>query len=304
MVWAASQFSVRFNGGESYEPGGYITDFYTDEALKVIKNNKNRPFFLYLGHFAPHNPLQALKEDYDHFHHLSKEDDHGLRVYSAMIRSLDRSVGKVLDALDEYNLSENTLIIFSSDNGGANYIHLSDINKPYRGWKLNHFEGGLHIPFMAKWPTKIKPGTIFDHPIHQNDIFSTFAAAADASIPNDRIIDGKNIIPFIKENKPPHETLFWRSGRLQTVLHDEWKMIVDKNQNKKWLFDLSNDPTERNNLVDQMSEKVELLEKILEEHNSQQVEPNFMSVIATPVRLDKHDGEEWAEDDEYTFWDN
>ena len=304
MVWAASQFSVRFNGGESYEPGGYITDFYTDEALKVIKNNKNRPFFLYLGHFAPHNPLQALKEDYDHFHHLTKEDDHGLRVYSAMIRSLDRGVGKVLDALDEYDLSENTLIIFSSDNGGANYIHLSDINKPYRGWKLNHFEGGLHIPFMAKWPTEIKPGTIFDHPIHQNDIFSTFAAAADASIPNDRIIDGKNIIPYIKENKPPHETLFWRSGRLQTVLHDQWKMIVDKNQNKKWLFDLSNDPTERNNLVDQMSEKVELLEKLLEEHNSQQVEPNFMSVIATPVRLDKHDGEEWTEDDEYTFWDN
>ena len=157
---------------------------------------------------------------------------------------------------------------------------------------------------MAKWPTEIKPGTIFDHPIHQNDIFSTFAAAADASIPNDRIIDGKNIIPFIKENKPPHETLFWRSGRLQTVLHNEWKMIVDKNQNKKWLFDLSNDPTERNNLVAQMSEKVELLEKILEEHNGQQVEPNFMSVIATPVRLDKHDGEEWTAEDEYTFWDN
>jgi hypothetical protein len=81
-------------------------------------------------------------------------------------------------------------------------------------------------------------------------------------------------------------------------------MIVDKNQNKKWLFDLSNDPTERNNLVDQMSEKVELLEKILEEHNGQQVEPNFMSVIATPVRLDKHDGEEWTAEDEYTFWDN
>ena len=80
MVWASSQFSVRFNGGEAYEPGGYITDYYTDEALKVIEKNKNRPFFLYLGHFAPHNPLQALKEDYDHFHHLSEKDDHRIRV--------------------------------------------------------------------------------------------------------------------------------------------------------------------------------------------------------------------------------
>ena len=301
MVWTSSQYAARFNGGDLFKPDKYVTDYYTDEALKVIEKNQNRPFFLYLSHWAIHNPLQALRSDVEQMTHMP---DHNLQVYSGMIASLDRGVGKVIDKLKELKIYGKTLIIFTSDNGGANYIELEDINKPYRGWKLNHFEGGLHIPFMAKWPTEIKPGTIFDHPIHQNDIFSTFAAAADASIPNDRIIDGKNIIPFIKENKPPHGTLFWRSGRLQTVLHDEWKMIVDKNQNKKWLFDLSNDPTERNNLVDQMSEKVEILEKILEEHHSQQVEPNFMSVIATPVRLDKHDGEEWTEDDEYTFWDN
>lgn len=304
MVWASSQFSVRFNGGEAYEPGGYITDYYTDEALKVIEKNKNRPFFLYLGHFAPHNPLQALKEDYDHFHHLSEKDDHRMRVYSAMIKSLDRSVGKILDALEEYNLSENTLIIFSSDNGGADYIHLSDINKPFRGWKITHFEGGLHIPFMAKWPAEIEPGTIFEHPIHQNDIFTTFAAAAGATIPNDRVIDGKNIVPFIKENKPPHETLFWRSGRMQTILHNEWKMLVDKNQKKKWLFNLNNDPTERENLASQMPDKVKLLESLLEKHNNQQSEPNFSSIVTFPIRIDKHEGEEWSEDDEYSYWDN
>ena len=304
MIWAASQFSVRFNGGEAFEPGGYITDYYTDEALKVIEKNKNQPFFLYLGHFAPHNPLQALKKDFEHFHHLTDKSDHQLRVYSAMIRSLDRSVGKILDSLEKNEISENTLIIFSSDNGGANYIHLSDINKPYRGWKLTHFEGGMHIPFMARWPAEIKSGIIFDHPVHQNDIFSTFAAAAGATIPNDRIIDGKNILPFIKENKAPHNTLFWRQGRLQTILHHQWKMIFDKNQKKTWLFNLKTDPTERKNLTDQMPDKIKLLQGLLEEHNSQQLEPNFLSVVATPILIDKHDGEEYEDSDEYTFWDN
>jgi uncharacterized sulfatase len=157
---------------------------------------------------------------------------------------------------------------------------------------------------MAKWPAEIEPGIIFEHPIHQNDIFTTFAAAAGATIPNDRVIDGKNIVPFIKENKPPHETLFWRSGRMQTILHNEWKMLVDKNQKKKWLFNLSNDPTERKNLASQMPDKVKLLESLLEKHNSQQSEPNFSSIVTFPIRIDKHEGEEWTENDEYTFWDN
>lgn len=304
MVRAAGQFSVTFNAGEAFEPGGYITDYYTEEAVKVIEKNKHQPFFLYLGHFAPHNPLQSLKEDYDHFSHLSEKNEHELRVYSGMLRALDRGVGKILDTLEEQGLSENTLIIFSSDNGGANYINLSDINKPFRGWKLSHFEGGMHIPFMAKWPGKIKPGTIFDYPIHQNDILPTIAAAAEASIPTDRIIDGKNILPFIENNQPPHETLFWRQGRLQTVLHKEWKMISDTNQEKLWLFDLSKDPTEKNNLANQMPEKVQMLENLLMKHNDQQMEPNFSSIVATPILIDKHAGEEYEDGDEYIFWDN
>ena len=141
------------------------TDYYSKEAIKVIEKNKNRPFFLYLGHFAPHNPMQSLKNDFDHFHHLNNDDQHNLRVYSGMLRALDRGIGDILNALEQNNLTENTLIIFSSDNGGANYLELSNINNPYRGWKLTHFEGGMHVPFMAKWPKKIKSGQIFDYPI-------------------------------------------------------------------------------------------------------------------------------------------
>ena len=162
MVWASTQYAARNNKSEPFEPRGYITDYYTDEAIKVIEKNKNRPFFLYLSHFAPHNPLQALRDDYDHFHHIEGEFSEELKVYSGMLKALDRSVGRILDTLEKNNLTDNTLIVLTSDNGGANYIHLSDINKPYRGWKLTHFEGGLHVPFMAKWPNKIKPGIEFN----------------------------------------------------------------------------------------------------------------------------------------------
>ena len=132
MVWASTQYAARNNKSEPFEPRGYITDYYTDEAIKVIEKNKNRPFFLYLSHFAPHNPLQALRDDYDHFHHIEGESSEELKVYSGMLKALDRSVGRILDTLEKNNLTDNTLIVLTSDNGGANYIHLSDINKPYR----------------------------------------------------------------------------------------------------------------------------------------------------------------------------
>ncbi|MGB2218575.1 MAG: sulfatase-like hydrolase/transferase, partial [Porticoccaceae bacterium] len=179
MVWATGRYAVRFspsaNGDEEFQPKGYVTDYYTDEAIKVIENNRHRPFFLYLAHWGIHNPLQASREDYDALSHIK---DHRLRVYSAMIRAVDRSVARVTQSLADNGLAENTLVIFTSDNGGAGYIGLPDINKPYRGWKLNHFEGGTHVPFMAKWPAQINAGSQLDAAIHHNDIFTTIAAAA------------------------------------------------------------------------------------------------------------------------------
>ena len=100
-----------------------------------------------------------------------------MSVYSGMIEALDRSVGKIVKTLEENGLSENTLIIFTSDNGGAGYIELPDINKPYRGWKLTHFEGGMHVPFLAKWPSQIKKGTRYSNPIHHTDIFHTHSSS-------------------------------------------------------------------------------------------------------------------------------
>ena len=194
MVWATSQFSASFNNSDPFEPGGYLTDYYTDEAVKVIENNKNRPFFLYLGHWAVHNPLQSLKDDYDNHDHIK---DHNTRVYASMITALDRSVGKIIQTLKDNGLYENTLIVFTSDNGGAGYLGLPDINKPFRGWKLTHFEGGMHIPFIMSWPKGIKENSIYTKNIHHNDIFPTIANVAGVSIPNNLKIDGINLLPYI-----------------------------------------------------------------------------------------------------------
>src|SRR5690606_4379464 len=108
-----------------------------DETVAAIHANRNRPFFIYLAYNAPHTPLQATKEDYDALPHIV---DHRMRVYAAMIRALDRGVGRVLEALQEDGLERDTIVIFTSDNGGAYYLGLPDINRPFRGWKQTFFE--------------------------------------------------------------------------------------------------------------------------------------------------------------------
>src|SRR5262249_28270198 len=148
-------------------------DYLGNEAAKAIAANRNRPFFLYFAPNAPHTPLQALRSDYDALPQIA---EHRLRVYAAMIRALDRNVGRVLDALAANGLEENPLVFFSSDNGGANYIGLPDINRPYRGWKMTFFEGGMHSPFFLKWPAALRAGTTFGAPVAQIDIFPTAAA--------------------------------------------------------------------------------------------------------------------------------
>jgi arylsulfatase A-like enzyme len=310
MVWATARYRATFNDGEPFQPGGYLTDYYTDEAIKVIEANRHRPFFLYLAHWGIHNPLQAKKEDFEAYAHI---DDHALRVYAAMTHALDRSVGRIKQALEANGLSENTLIVFTSDNGGAGYIGLPHINKPYRGWKLNHFEGGIHVPFAAKWPAQIKPGSVVADPIHHVDLFKTFAAAAGADVPTDRVLDGVDLLPYIRGevSGAPHRTLFWREGYHQSVRHDDWKLIRADQPDKppgtgqaKWLFNLAEDPTERVNLALQMPEKVAELEALLAAHNAEQVPPMWPSVVQYAQLVDKPGGVAYQQGDEYIYWPN
>ena len=303
MIWSSGQYSATFNGGDPFAPDKYVTDYYTDEALKVIEKNKNRPFFLYLSHWAIHNPLQALRSDFEQMSHMH---GHNLQVYAGMITALDRSVGKIVQKLKDLDIYGKTMIIFTSDNGGANYIELEDINKPFRGWKISFFEGGIRVPFIISWPDEINPGSIFNSAVHHFDIFPTIASAAKATSFNEKDLDGVNLLPYIKNENPdePHQTLFWRSGNHQSVLHKKWKYIVSKKENKRWLFDTSIDPLEKNNLLASFPDEVEKIENLLEKFNSEQKEPLFSSSYDAPIMIDKYDGQTYEEGDEYIYWSN
>ena len=303
MVWSGGQYAARFNDSNYFTPDKYVTDYYTDEAIKVIEKNKNRPFFLYLSHWAIHNPLQAIRSDVEQMSHMS---GHNLKVYSGMIRALDRSVGEIIRTLKELNIYGRTLIFFTSDNGGANYIELEDINKPFRGWKISFFEGGIRVPFILSWPDQIDPGLKFDKPVHHFDIFSTIASAANVQIPMDRKIDGVDLMPYIKGEKiaNPHQTLFWRSGNHQAVLHDNWKYLISKKEGTKWLFDTDQDPLERNNLININPEKTLQIESLLAMFNSEQANPLYPSSTELPVLIDKYDGQVIEDTDEFIFWSN
>lgn len=308
FLWFGMQYAASFNGSEPFEPGGYITEYYTDEAIEAIEANRNRPFFLYLAHWAPHTPLQALKSDYEALSHI---DDHIERVYAAMIRCLDREVGRVLETLKAQGLDENTLVIFTSDNGGAGYVGLPEINQPYRGWKITFFEGGIHVPLFMRWPGKIDPGTQFTDPVHHFDIFATATAAAKATAPGDRPIDGTNLMPYVssgacceRPEAKPHDRLFWRSGHYQVVLADGWKLQRTDRPDKVWLFHLKEDPTEQHNVADEHPERVEAMLAMLAEHNAEQAEPAWPSLIESGQRIDKTLRDTPEVGDEYIYWPN
>ena len=203
FLWTQTVYAVRYNGGPAFEPQGHVTDYYTDEAVRVIEANRNRPFFLYLAHWAIHTPLQSTRADYDAYPHI---ESHTERTYAGMIRGLDRSVGRVMAALREHGLDENTLVIFTSDNGGAGYLGLPDVNRPFRGWKMTFFEGGVHVPYMLRWPARVPPGQVYDAPVHHFDLYATAAGAAGAPMPADRTMDGVDLVPTWSARRPACRT--------------------------------------------------------------------------------------------------
>lgn len=304
FLWANLPFAVVNNKDpKRFTPSKYMTDYLADEAAKAIDANKNRPFFLYLAFNAPHTPLQATKEDYDA---LSSIENHRLRVYAAMIRALDRGVGKVIEQLKASGIDDNTLIIFTSDNGGANYIGLPDINKPFRGWKATFFEGGIRVPFFVKWPAKIAKGKTFAGAAGHVDIFATAAAAAGADMPADRKMDGVNLVPFINgtEQGAPHQTMFWRSGGYKVLLSGGWKLQVADNPKKTWLFDLTNDPTEQKNLADTSADKLAELSAELAKVDGEQSKPLWPSLMSGAIPIDRPLDTPEKDGEEYVYWDN
>lgn len=254
------------------EEQGKLTGLYTKEAIQYIEKTKE-PFFLYFAHTFPHRPIHASKK----FRYTSKAG-----LYGDAVEEIDWSVGEVLSCLRRNGLERNTLVIFSSDNGPWYYGSAGGL----RGGKGQSFEGGFRIPFIAKWPGRIKPNSSCTEPAMIIDLFPTLLHVAGIELPEDRIIDGKNISGLLtgKKNKSPHEALyFYHHDELEGVRADRWKYFRKINLYKypapvnktfakiaagklgKWplLYDMKLDPAECYNLADNMPDMIEKMEGIM-----------------------------------------
>jgi arylsulfatase A-like enzyme len=196
-----------------------FTQRYTREAVKFITEHRDKPFFLYLPHNMVHIPLHAS----DGFARKSK-----LGIYGDAIQELDWSTGEILKALKDLGLDEKTLVIFTSDNGP--HLGQGASAGPLRGAKGSTFEGGVRVPFIARWPGKILSNRVTDEPVTIMDMLPTFVALAGGSVPQDRVIDGKNVWPIVagvEGAKSPHDAIYYlRGNSVAGVRAGDWKLLV------------------------------------------------------------------------------
>jgi len=248
-IWAQERndtCAIRRNEVE-IEEDEYLTFAIAREAIQFMEKNQSDPFFMFVSFSAPHTPFQAPKAYYDRFAHV---EDQNKRTYYSMIAALDDAVGRVMKSVNDLGLSDNTLVWFASDNGGATYTGATD-NAPLKGGKFNHFEGGINIPCMVQWPGTIPSGEQMNAPVSLMDIFNTSAAAARIELPPNTDYDGVDLMPQLKGETviAPHEALFWRSHHMKAARWQEWKLVVDGRDDRMWLYDLSNDKEEQVNRV-------------------------------------------------------
>jgi arylsulfatase A len=222
---------------------------YTEEALKFIAATKDRPFFLYLAHNAVNFPYYPGKA-------FQKKSQNG--NYGDWVEEMDWSVGQVIDAVRKLGLSEKTLIIFTSDNGGTPRA----VNAPLRGFKTTTWEGGMRVPAVAWWPGKIPAGTVTNEITGMMDILPTFVKLAGGEVPADRKIDGGDIWPLLAGKsgaKSPHETfLYYRGLKLEGVRSGPWKLRLGQ------LFNLDTDVSEATNVAAENPEIVQRLQALME----------------------------------------
>ncbi|MEQ8433655.1 MAG: sulfatase-like hydrolase/transferase [Oceanicaulis sp.] len=301
FLWANLNYAVRWNGSERFPPRGYMTDYFADQAVAAIEANAERPFFMYLALNAPHTPIQAHRADVEV---LSFIEDERLRVYAAMVLAVDRAVGRVRAALEAQGIADNTIVVFSSDNGAPGYIGFPDLNAPYRGWKANFFEGGIRVPMLVEWPDRIAAGARVSAPAAHVDLFATAAAASGAALPADRVIDGVDLVALSQAESPAPRALFWRSGHYRVLLDDGWKLQVSEHPPRTWLFDLNTDPTEQTDLFDIEPARAAAMGAQLDAINAEQADPIWPSLVEPPIYVDKHLLQERSLDDVYVYWPN
>lgn len=268
--------AIRRNGVEVDETG-YLTDRIADEAIAWIDANRARPFFAYVPFNAPHAPLQADRRLHERFAGVTDPDQ---RVYLAMIASLDEAVGRILDALDQHALSDDTLVILLSDNGGAAYTGVTD-NGPLKGGKLTNFEGGLNVPFVVRWPERLAAARTYTEPVSSLDLFATIVGAAGVVLPDDRPYDGVDLVPYLRGETAgtPHAALFWRAAGHRAIRAGRYKLVSDKRTGARALYDLAADKGETRNIIGEHADLADELEHRLEQWESELVDPAWPRVM-------------------------
>jgi arylsulfatase A-like enzyme len=259
----------RFMPGLETAPNGeYLTDRLAAEAEKFLDANKDKPFFLYLPHYAPHVPLRA-KADLIAKYKEGPPGQQGNPVYAAMLESLDDAVGRVLKKLDDLGMAERTIVLFTSDNGGVATLNgqgtAPTINAPLREGKGYLYEGGLRVPLLVRWPGVTRPGTTTDVPLSSIDYLPTLLVACGVPIPGRP--DGVSLVPVLKGGTIEREGLHWhyphyspQGGRPGAAVRaGDYKLIEFFENGRRELFDLRKDPGEHRNLI---SEKPELAKEL------------------------------------------
>ena len=254
---------------EPRQEGEYLTDREADEAVNFIRQHKDQPFFLYMAHYAVHTPIQAkadLTEKYQ-----AKEPTHQKNAkYAAMIESVDEAVGRICAVLDELDLADDTLVFFTSDNGGL--MSVTD-NRPLRAGKGHPYEGGIREPLIVRWPGVVAPGTTSHEPVTSVDYLPTICEAAAVPVPSDRDIDGVSLVGHLRSGGTDpldREAIFWHFPHYRgdivpysIVRAGKWKLIKRYEGKTFELFNLADDLSEQMDLSASMPEKVAELDAIL-----------------------------------------
>lgn len=275
------------------KPGEYLTDREADETTALIRQWKDEPFFIQLSHYAVHTPIQAPPEIAATYAREGKDPIHA--KYAAMVQSVDDSTGKILDLLEELQIDDQTMIIFTSDNGGLDREGKPTDNAPLRSGKGYAYEGGIRVPLIARWPKVIQEKTVSDIPACSIDLFPTILEAAGVPLPTDRPLDGLSLFPHLKEGKAlERDTLVWHfphyrhnPGPYSILRQGDWKLIKFYDGPNE-LYHLGKDLSESKNLIDQESTRATAMESLLMKQLAEQeaklpkVNPNFTPKNSAP----------------------
>ena len=244
--------------------GVYMPEIFTGAAIDFIKEHKKDPFFIYLPYAVPHEPMQGPEDkpvSWKEAPGKKPEKNTNRETYVKMVEHLDKCIGDVLQTLEDMEIDDNTIVVFSSDNGG---MHLAN-NTPLRAGKQHLFEGGIRVPMLVRWTDKLPAEEVHTQPTIMMDITSTFIelAQADKYVPEERVLDGNNFIPYILEDKTELREFGWRKRvrndaagvnflNNEAYRYGDWKYVKvfegDSKKYTEYLFDLKNDVGESDNL--------------------------------------------------------